>query len=224
MAALFITGIGTDVGKTYVTASLVRALRAAGRAVDVLKPVVSGFDAGAPAGSDPSELLAAMGVAWSQDALEHISPWRYAAPVSPPQAARLEGRAIEAAAVIRFCRQRIAASAGRLLLIEGAGGVMSPLDDDLTMLDLAAALGAPTLLVAGSYLGAMSHTLTAVLALRSVGCAPVAVAVSETPGAPPLAATIRDLQRLLGELPVHAVPRGGSVPAALLTCVAAPAG
>ena len=60
MPALFIAGTGTDIGKTYVTAALLRALKAEGRAVDALKPVVSGFDEAAPAGSDPAVLLEAM--------------------------------------------------------------------------------------------------------------------------------------------------------------------
>lgn len=77
MAALFITGTGTDIGKTYVTAGLIRALRASGRAVEVLKPVVSGFDPQAPDGSDPAVLLEALGMTWSAEALEHISPWQF---------------------------------------------------------------------------------------------------------------------------------------------------
>ena len=216
MPAIFVTGTGTDVGKTYVTAAIVRALRAAGRPVDVIKPVVSGFDPADPAGSDPAVLLDAMGVQWSPEALARISLWRFAAPVSPPLAARLEGARLEARAVIEHCHRRIAEASDHLLLIEGAGGVMSPLDDHLTMLDLAVALDAPCLLVAGSYLGTISHTLTAVLALNSVSRPPLAVVVNESPAAPPMDATVRDLQRLVGDNPVLSVPRGGSICANLI--------
>jgi dethiobiotin synthetase len=212
MAAIFITGTGTDVGKTYVTAGLARALATRGRDVDVLKPVVSGFDPASPDGSDPAVLLEALGRPWSDAALQRISPWRFTAPLSPPLAAKREGRALIAGEVIGLCQDRTAEEGSRLLLIEGAGGVMSPLDDDHTMLDLAAALALPTLLVAGSYLGTISHTLTAAAVLRAAGPPLLAVAVSESPGGPPLEETLDALRHFLGETPVTAVPRGGPVP------------
>jgi dethiobiotin synthetase len=216
MAALFITGVGTDVGKTYVTAGLIRALKAAGRPVDALKPVVSGFDPAAPQGSDPAELLAALGRPVTPETLAAISPWQYAAPLSPPLAARREGRVLSAEAVIGLCRDRIAAAEETLLLVEGAGGVMSPLSDETTMLDLAVALEAPVLLVAGSYLGTISHTLTAILALRGAGAALLAVVMSETPDAPPMDETLVSLARFLPDAPLFGVARGGAVPADLL--------
>ncbi len=188
MPGLFITGAGTDIGKTYVTAALIRVLREAGHPVDALKPVVSGFDMAAPQGSDPAVLLEALGVAWSAEALARMSPWRFAAPLSLPLAARLEGALLDAGAIIAFCRRRIAETGDGLLLIEGAGGVMSPLDDNATMLDLARAVESPTLLVVGSYLGTISHTLTAALALHSVGRSPLAVVMNESVDAPPAGA------------------------------------
>jgi dethiobiotin synthetase len=215
MPAVFITGTGTDVGKTYVTAGLVRALRALGVQVDVLKPVVSGFDPGAPQGSDPAVLLEALGRPWSPAALDQISPWRFAAPLSPPLAARREERALDARAVIDLCRERAAEAGDRLLLIEGAGGVMSPLDDDHTMLDLATALALPCLLVAGSYLGTISHTLTAAGALRAAGATLLAVAVSESLESPPMDETFDSLARLLAGAPAVPIPRGGEVPSGL---------
>ena len=87
MGAIFIAGTGTDVGKTYVTAALIRALRRAGRDVDALKPVVSGFDATEWAESDPGRLLAALGEPPTPASLERISPWRFTAPLAPPMAA-----------------------------------------------------------------------------------------------------------------------------------------
>ena len=94
MAAVFVTGTGTDVGKTFVTAALIRHLRATGRSVDALKPVVSGFDATQIEASDPGVLLAALGRAATPDELDRISPWRFAAPLSPDLAAQAEGRAL----------------------------------------------------------------------------------------------------------------------------------
>lgn len=220
MAAVFITGTGTDVGKTYVTAGLIRALRADGRAVEALKPVVSGFDPHAPDGSDPAVLLKASGIAWSPEALEHISPWRFAAPLSPPLAAQREGRTLDSAEVIALCRDRIALARDRLLLIEGAGGVMSPLDDNHTMLDWAGSLKIPTLLVAGSYLGTVSHMLTANLALRLCGVEVLAVVISEGADGPPLDETVHILRRFLDDVPVTAIRRGEGPPVEVLGSIA----
>jgi dethiobiotin synthetase len=186
MGALFVAGTGTDIGKTYVTAALLRGLITAGRVVDALKPIVSGFDEAAPAGSDPAVLLEAMGRSVTPEALDRIAPWRYRAALAPNQAARLEGRTVDANAVIGFCRSRIAAAGEGLVFVESAGGIMSPLDDGLTMLDFAQALAAPVLLVAGSYLGTISHTLTAAEVIGAVGLKISAVVVNESENAPSL--------------------------------------
>jgi dethiobiotin synthetase len=211
MGALFIAGAGTDVGKTYIAAHLIRALVGRSHAVEALKPVVSGFDPTDWAMSDPGQLLAALGLPLDQDRLQAISPWRYAAPLSPEMAARLEGRSLGCAEVIRFCRARIAASAADLIVVEGAGGVMSPVDEQTTGLDLMAGIGAPVVLVGGSYLGAISHTLTAIEALRGRGLAPKAVVVSESAdAATPFAETVAAIGRLGHVSSLIAAPRGAA--------------
>lgn len=216
MPAIFITGTGTDVGKTYVTAALIRALRARGVAVEASKPVVSGLDPASPEGSDPAVLLEALGRPATAETLATISPWQFTAPLSPPLAARMEGRPIDAEAVIAHCRNRMAAT-DSLLLIEGAGGVMSPLSDSRTMLDMAQALAVPTLLVAGSYLGAISHSLTALVALRAVGIEPLGLVVSESLDAPSMADTVEALETLAGGVAVYTIPRGGTAPDDLIS-------
>ena len=208
MPALFVAGTGTDIGKTYVTAALVRALLGAGRAANALKPIVSGFDEAAPAGSDPAVLLKALGRPATPDALNHISPWRYVAPLAPNQAAALEGRCVDAEAVIGFCRARIAADGEALTFIESAGGIMSPLDDELTMLDLARALDVPVLLVAGAYLGTISHTLTAVEVIRAAGLELCGVVVNEDGPSPGLDEAAGEIARRLGAVPVATLARG----------------
>jgi dethiobiotin synthetase len=216
MPAVFVAGTGTDVGKTYVAAALIRAIRSSGRAVDALKPVVSGFDEAAPQGSDPAVLLEALGLPVSAAAIAHMSPWRFRAPLAPALAARLEGRRLLADEVVALCRRRIADAGGRLMVIEAAGGIMSPLDEATTMLDLARALEIPVLLVAGSYLGTISHTLTAARAIRTGGLGLAAVAVSETAQSPPLAPTLEALSARLAPIPVFPVARGAGVERALL--------
>lgn len=211
MTALFIAGAHTDVGKTHVACALLRAARAAGRTVDALKPVVSGFDAADWAASDPGRLLAALGREPAEAALAAISPWRFTAPLAPPMAARREGRSLRLAEVAGSCRGRLAASAADLIIVEGVGGLMSPIADDATGLELMTALGLPVVLVGGSYLGAISHTLTALEVARGRGLAVQAVVVSQSadPDAPDFAETVADIARFAADAPVVAAPRSG---------------
>lgn len=210
MRTLFVTSTGTEIGKTYVTAALARHFKAQGEHVLVLKPVLSGFDPTDFANSDPAILLAALGETPTLKAIERIAPFRYRAPLAPNQAAVKEGRSVDFNAIVKCCEDA-ANTGGDLLLIEGIGGLMVPLDDSRTVLDLIAALGAPILLVTGSYLGTISHTLTAVEVAKSRRLTIEAIAISESEGSTvPLedtAATIRQFT----ELPVATVTRGGSI-------------
>ena len=181
MNALFITATGTDCGKTFVTSGLLRHLRALGLPARALKPVVSGFDEAAPEGSDPAKLLAAMGEPLMAQSLATIAPLRFKAPLAATMAARLEGRSLSLDDILHACEAAMADPRGPLL-IEGAGGVMSPFAEGATCLDAIKALGLPCLLVTGTYLGAISHTLTALAAMRAAGCAPRAIAVNESEG------------------------------------------
>jgi dethiobiotin synthetase len=207
MTALFVTATGTDIGKTFVSAGLIAHYRAAGRAVDAIKPVVSGFDPHGWDASDPAVLLAALGRPVTLMEAERIAPWRFKAPLSPDQAAQHEGRAIVFQEVAEFCRQAIAAHRG-VLLIEGIGGTMVPLDDRRTVLDLMSVLRIPIVLVAGSYVGTISHTLTAleVLARRNIDIAAVAVSESAASAAT-LADTVKALQRFGGGIDIVGIPR-----------------
>jgi dethiobiotin synthetase len=207
VTAIFVTGTGTDVGKTFVTAALIRHLRATGRRVDAIKPVVSGFDPAAAPASDPGVLLTALERPPTPVEIDDMSPWRFAAPLSPDLAAAREGRTIDFNALLEFCRQSAAACAGTLF-IEGVGGIMVPLDETHTVLDWMQALRHPVLVVAGSYLGTISHTLTAlhVLAQRNLDIAAVVVSESEQPGAP-LDDTVATIARFADSIDVIGLPR-----------------
>ena len=208
MTAIFITATGTDVGKTYVAASLIRLFRQMGRTVDAIKPVVSGFDPAAAATSDPGILLEALGLPPTADEIQRISPWRFRAPLSPDLAARREGRAIDVDQVIAFCRSAVERRTD-LLLIEGVGGVMVPLDGQRTILDVMMALRLPLILVTGSYLGAISHTLTAVDSLFQRDMNLLAIIVSETAGSTvPLDDAVATIARFAE--PVIGLPRSRS--------------
>jgi dethiobiotin synthetase len=205
VTAIFITATGTDVGKTYVAASLIRHLRQMGRLVDALKPVVSGFDPEHAVASDPGVLLHALGLPVTMAEIDRISPWRFGAALSPDLAARREGRGIDVDAVVAFCQTAVDARRD-ILLIEGVGGVMVPLDEQRTILDVMMTLQLPLILVAGSYLGTISHTLTALDALYQRNLKVLATIVSETPGSSvPLDDTVAAIGRFAE--PVIGLPR-----------------
>jgi dethiobiotin synthetase len=193
VSAVFITGTGTGVGKTFVCAGLIRYFRGLAQPVAALKPLVSGFDLAAPAGSDPAVLLEALGREINPEELKRVSPWRFRAPLSPDMAARAEDRAVDFQAVADFCRAAIAGTDGALL-IEGIGGIMVPLDARHTVLDLMRLLNLPLILVAGSYLGTLSHVLSAQDVILRQALDLRAIVVSESEDAPvPLDATLATL-------------------------------
>jgi dethiobiotin synthetase len=207
MSAIFITATGTDIGKTFVAAGLIRHLRAAGRKVDALKPVATGFDPDGADGSDTGILVNALGRPVTPAEIDRITPWRFAQPLSPDMAARHEHRTIDFDALVDFCRDAIAANQGTLL-IEGIGGIMVPLDNKHTVLDWMAALEIPVVLVTGTYLGSLSHTLTCLDVLSRRGLAVKSIIVNETPGSAVTMQSTRDtLANFAGPIPVVDVQR-----------------
>jgi dethiobiotin synthetase len=207
MSAFFVTATGTDIGKTFVTAGLIRHLRGRGEAVSALKPVVSGFSMARAEGSDPGMLLAALGEPVTQETVSRLSPWRYEAALSPDMAAAREGTALPYDEIVAACRRAVG-EAEDTLFIEGVGGVMVPLDGGHTVRDWMVDLGLPVLLVAGSYLGTISHTLTALETLKARGLTPMAIALNDTGNSPvELAETEAAIARFAPEVPIIHVPR-----------------
>jgi dethiobiotin synthetase len=207
MTAMFVTATGTDIGKTFVACGMIRELRARGRVVDALKPIITGFDAQAAPMSDTGRLLAALGRAVTPDEIAQVSPFRLRAPLSPDMAARIEGASIDFKALNTFCRHAIS---GRkdALIIEGIGGIMVPLDGRHTVLDWMIEIGLPAILVAGSYVGTLSHTLSALDVLDRRALKIAAVVVSESPGsAATLADTADTIRRFAADVDVFALPR-----------------
>jgi len=207
MANVFITASGTDVGKTFVAAGLIRHLRGKGETIDAIKPVVSGFDPAHAGVSDSGVLLRALGLPLTDEEIEDISPWRFKAALSPDMAARHEGREIDFDQLISFCETSIKEAEGSLL-IEGVGGVMVPIDQEHTILDWIIELDLPVVLVAGTYLGSISHTLTAAEVLDQEECDLRAIVVSESEGSHvPLFETVATIGRFLPAVEVIALPR-----------------
>jgi dethiobiotin synthetase len=205
--ALFVAGAHTDVGKTHVACALLRAARARGIACDAFKPVLSGFEPARWTESDAGRLLTALGRGEAE--LDAMSPLRFSAPLAPPMAARQEGVRLALADILARCRAWLATSPAELRLLEGAGGLMSPIAEDATALDLPAQLGLPSILVGGGYLGAVSHLLTALEVLRARKLPVLALVVSEdaSPDAPAFAETAEMVRTFGGDVPVVAAAR-----------------
>ncbi|MGB8681141.1 MAG: dethiobiotin synthase [Pseudolabrys sp.] len=207
MAAYFVTSTGTDIGKTFVTAALIRYMRESNQPVAALKPIVSGYDSSVAETSDPAVLLAALGRRMSADEIERIAPWRFRAPLAPDLAAAREGRRVDFVELVEFSRAAINGAKGPLF-IEGVGGIMVPLDGRRTVLDWMTALDIPLLLIVGGYLGTISHTLTAldVLAQRKLTIAAIVVSESDR-DAVALDDTVASIERFSNGVEVVGIPR-----------------
>ena len=212
---LFIAGTDTDVGKTRVAAAIARDLVGAGRRVGVYKPVASGWT-GAE-GSDAALLWEAAG---RPGTLAQVCPQTFRAALSPPRAAAVEGRSVDEQLVhAGFANWQANAA---IVVVEGAGGLFSPLSDRWLNVDVAALLGLPVVIVDSARLGAIGRTLATARAARAAGVTVVAVVLSQV--APPRGHpadptaderitrdSAADITRLLPDVPVailgHAATR-----------------
>jgi dethiobiotin synthetase len=180
MPGVFITGSGTDVGKTFVAAALIRHLRCIGRTVRAFKPVITGYRIETLAQSDCAALLDALGEPlWPQN-VEAISPWRYRAAVGPSSAAALEGKRVDFEALAAFTLKAFQTAMADFTIAEGLGGVMVPFDAENTVLDLIALAAVPVIVVSGTYLGSLSHTLCALEVVAARGIPIAAIVVNES--------------------------------------------
>ena len=203
--ARFVTATGTGIGKTLVTASLAYQARMQGKSVQAMKPVVTGLTAETQAESDPAILLAALGKPLNDETLAAVSPFRFAAPLAPAMAAAREGKRLNFEALVAASRP--GPEHPDIVLIEGIGGLMVPLARGVTVLDWIVQLRYPVILVAGSYLGAISHTLTATEVLRTRRVHVAGVVVSETAdSAVDLLPTVRAIGDFV-DAPVFPLPR-----------------
>jgi len=205
MTLTFITGSGTEVGKTFLACLLIQQLRARGNSVGALKPIVTGFDPGDTTASDSGRLLSALGLPLDQAHIDRVSPWRFRAPLSPDMAAAREQRSIPFTELVDHSHSIATAD---VALIEGIGGVLVPLDGEHTVADWIVALGASVILVTGSNLGTISHTLTAMEALVSRGVSIQHIVVSESIDQPaPAIETAAVIERFSFGIPIFVLPR-----------------
>jgi dethiobiotin synthetase len=197
---VFVTGTGTEVGKTVVAAAIARTLAAEGKRVAVFKPAVTGLDERVE--TDHALLRRASGSSQSDD---EIAPYRYGPPASPHLAAAMAGEEIEPERL----RQTAAAAAegADAIVCEGVGGLMVPLSPTYLVRDLAADLDYPLVIVAAPGLGTINHTLLTLEAARAVGLDVAAVVLTPWPGEPTeIERSNQETIAALGNVPVQILP------------------
>ncbi|MEX2106889.1 MAG: dethiobiotin synthase [Solirubrobacterales bacterium] len=215
-AGVFVTGTGTEVGKTVVAAVIAHTLAAAGHRVAVFKPAVTGLDeqpADGPisrAEDDISahrladhELLRL--AAGSEQSDEEIAPYRYGPPASPHLAAAMAGEEIDPG---RLLEAAAAAAAGaETLVCEGVGGLLVPLAPDYLVRDLARDLGYPLVIAASPRLGTINLTLLTIEAARAAGLEVATVVLTPWPERPTeIEQSNRDTIAALGRADVQTLP------------------
>lgn len=216
MRGVFVTGTGTEVGKTVVAAVIARTLAAAGRKVAVFKPAVTGLD-DFPADGTQSREMDHFGsrrradhevlrdAAGSRQADEEIAPYRYGPPASPHLAADLAGEEIDPERL--RAAARAAAAAADVLVCEGVGGLLVPLSSTYLVRDLAADLGLPVAIAASPGLGTINHTLLTVDAARAAGLTPELVVLTPWPESPSeIERSNRETIEALGRVRVETLP------------------
>lgn len=201
MEGIFVTGTGTEVGKTVVAAAIAHTLSDEGKRVAVFKPAITGLDeAGEP---DHTLLRRAAG---SEQSDAEIAPYRYGPPMSPHLAAERAGEQISPERLLAAARA--AAAGADTLVCEGVGGLLVPLTPDYLVRDLAVDLGLPLVVAASPGLGTINHTLLTIEAARSAGLEVVAVVLTPWPDDPsPIEESNRATIAALGRVEVETLPR-----------------
>jgi dethiobiotin synthetase len=199
-AGIFVTGTGTEVGKTVVAATIAHTLAAEGQRVHVFKPAVTGLDERVE--TDHALLRRASG---SDQSDEQIAPYRYGPPASPHLAAALAGEEIDPERLRQAAHA--AAEDADVLVCEGVGGLLVPLSPSYLVRDLAIDLGYPLVVVAGPGLGTINHTLLTVEAARAANLHVAAIVLNPWPEKPSeIETNNRETIATLADLPVHTIP------------------
>lgn len=177
MRGVFVTGTGTEVGKTYGAAMVAHSFAIEGQKVKVFKPVVTGLDDP----GDPDHLILQR-AARSEQTLEEISPFRYGPPVSPHLAAAMAGEEIDRTELLEAA---LAAKEGAdAFICEGVGGLLTPINLNYQVRDLIIELAMPVAIASPPGLGAINHTLMTIEAAQAVGLRVTSVILTPWPEEP----------------------------------------
>ena len=210
---VFIAGTDTGVGKTVVAAALVRALVREGLLVAAMKPVAAGAEL-TPCGLRNADALRLIEAANVTAAYERVNPYCFAPPIAPHIAAHEAGSLIDTA-LLRECFQELA-DLSDCVVVEGAGGWLTPIGPGQTMADVAAALGLPVVLVVGLKLGCLNHAALTARALGSHGAGLAGwIGNSITPDFDRKTANIAALEKILKEPAATIVSYASQRPEAL---------
>jgi len=197
---VFVTGTGTEVGKTVIAAVIAHTLAAEGKRVAVFKPAITGLEVEGE--TDHALLRRASGSSQSD---EEIAPYRYGPPASPHLAAALAGEEIDPVHLRQSARQ--AAAHADALVCEGVGGLLVPLSPSYLVRDLAADLGYPLAIVASPGLGTINHTLLTLECARAAGLEVAAVVLNPWPETPSeIERSNRETIAELGQVRVETLP------------------
>jgi dethiobiotin synthetase len=175
--SFFLTGTDTGVGKTEAACILARAFRAAGLKTGVMKPV----ETGCPEGDGrllPMDALRLKEASGTDAELDLINPYRFAPPLAPLTASELSGVTIDFEK-IKYCFEELSSSHDAML-VEGAGGLLTPVAGDKCMADLALDLGLPAVIVTANRLGTINHTLLTLRCAESMGIKVAGIILNNT--------------------------------------------
>ena len=160
--AFFVTSTGTELGKTFIAVKIINELVFRGITVDCYKPILSGFKKEELENTDSAKLLKASKNKVTMSNVRNITPWLYKMPAAPTLAAKHEKQKISYQSIKKWCLKKKQSSKSSFILYEGAGGIMVPIEKHKTFIDLFKDISFPVILVVGSYLGTISHTLSAI--------------------------------------------------------------
>lgn len=168
MSQNIMVGTSTDIGKTYVTCNIIKYHQNNNKDLEVIKPIITGFDP-QDEKCDTVKILHCLNKEINDNNIESVSPFRLKTPISPISAAAIENRKIDYLDVLNFCQSKIKHSitGKKNLIIETAGGVMTPICPGKTFLDLVQDLDIGVILVGACFLGGISSILTSYESLKS---------------------------------------------------------
>ncbi|MEO8091260.1 MAG: dethiobiotin synthase [bacterium] len=202
MRGVFVTGTGTEVGKTVVAATVARTLASAGERVGVFKPAVTGLDTQGAVAPDHELLRFA---ACSEQSDDEIAPYRYGPAVAPHLGAELASETIDPARLRQVAQE--AADGADVVVCEGVGGFLVPLTASYLVRDLARDLDLPVVIAAGPGLGTINHTLLTIESVRSAGLEIAAVVLTPWPHCPTeVERSNREVIARLGGVAVEVLP------------------
>lgn len=202
---LFVTGTDTGVGKTIVAAGFVRLVRNRGLRGLGVKPIETGC-AVRDGMLYPEDGVFLQEASEGDITLDECAPFRFSLPAAPFRAAAMEGKHLKMADLVEHVLS--VSEDADVTVVEGAGGLMVPIEEDSMMIDFMVRLGYPILLVARRAIGTVNHTLLSVDALEKRGVAPAGIVLSATSAStgPEEEFTPRDIARLAKGTPVAVLP------------------